>query len=138
MMNLTTRLYKGIVTGKYELVNHYNSVILPDSNHSAVPRALATFRLSSEVLPVGPTQSPQGNFSNHKLNSFIEYCAKINDNCELADTILADTIMAKEPAYDGMAPIALEIIEHVGRVRPFRFFFCFVISHLEAKRNPFR
>jgi hypothetical protein len=26
----------------------------------------------------------------------------------------------------------------LSRVRPFRFLFCFVISHLEAKRNPFR
>jgi hypothetical protein len=115
VMNLTIRLYEGIVTGKYELVNSYDIVILSDSNHSAVTKALAIFRLSREVLPVGPAQPPQGNFSNHKLNSFIEYCAKINDNCELADAILADTIMAKEPAlYDGMAPITPEIIEHVG------------------------
>jgi hypothetical protein len=32
----------------------------------------------------------------------------------LADAILADTIMAKEPAYDGMANITPEIIEHAG------------------------
>jgi hypothetical protein len=40
------------------------------------------------------------------------------------------------PSEASLFPIGCQDV--IYRVRPFRFFFCFVILHLEAKRNPFR
>ena len=107
--NLSKNTVQCEITGKFELINDYLPIALNDTNKGQIRAAVKYYPVGREVIMAGNTsqiQVPIMSINQINLNT--------GDEIQISDLELADTVMDKEPTYDGEAEIRPEIIEPQG------------------------
>ena len=107
--NLSKNTVQCEITGKFELINDYLPITLNDTNKGQIKAAVKHYPVGREIIMAGNTSQIQV-----PIMSINQINLSTGDEIQISDLELADTVMDKEPTYDGEAEIKPEIIEPQG------------------------
>ena len=113
VVNLSNERVKCQVTGKYELINDYETINLVEQNKDQLRINLQKYPLGREILMANKTANIQLPIVTINSVSGIPI-----SEMQVSDIDLADTVCSKEPTYYGEAEIKAEIIEPSGLEMP--------------------
>ena len=97
------------ITGKFKLINDYLPIPLNDTNKGQIRAAVKNYPIGREVIIAGNTSQIQV-----PIMSINQINLSTGDEIQISYLELADTVLDKEPTYDGEAEIRPEIIEPQG------------------------
>jgi len=107
--NTSSYRMEGYIEGKFELINQFEAIEVCEKNRTSLIAAMETFPLARELLDLGdidPAYVP--------VAAINEVTAIHQQDIQVSDLDLADTIMEKEPTYSGPAPMDPAVIEPHG------------------------
>jgi hypothetical protein len=107
--NLSDKVVKCHIQGKYELINNYNMISVQEDNMGQIRHAVQAHPLGREVLMAKATAH-----IHVPLMTVNHLAVSQTAEAQVSDLDFADTIMNKEPTYFGEAEIKPEIIEPSG------------------------